>query len=123
MRKPTTKKQFEYFRSCCEKAAKRYGLSNWVINYRHSNLKEEGYIADTEWNSTSMEAYIRLNKGVDEEELVDNELLKEAAIHEVRHILLGQINDLLENYYADEFIDPIIHDLIQRLENANRYIK
>jgi len=94
-----------------------------VINYRHSNLKEEGYIADTEWNSTSMEAYIRLNKGVDEEELVDNELLKEAAIHEVRHILLGQINDLLENYYADEFIDPIIHDLIQRLENANRYIK
>jgi len=94
-----------------------------VINYRHSDLKEEGYIADTEWNSTSMEAYIRLNKDVDEEELVNNELLREAAIHEVRHILFGQINDLLENYYADEFIDPMIHDLIQRLENADRHIK
>ena len=120
MRKPTTKKHFEYFCLHCEKAVRRYGLSNWVVNYRHSELKEEGYIAATEWNSTSMEAYIRLNKSIDKEELVNNEILREVAIHEVRHILLGQINDLLENYYADEFIDPMIHDLIQRLENADK---
>ena len=116
----TTERQFQVFKDEAERWADLYGLADWNIEYRKSKLDKEETLADTSWTRGSLVAYIRLVDEADENYIMDTFTLKQAGRHEIDHVLLGEVNDLLEEYVSADVAEKLIHRIIYRLEAARK---
>uniref|UniRef100_A0A6M3LNY7 Uncharacterized protein n=1 Tax=viral metagenome TaxID=1070528 RepID=A0A6M3LNY7_9ZZZZ len=91
----TTQKQFELFKSECQKWIDRFEISHWDIVYEHK--AEKGNYANTLRNIESLNAVIGLGEELDIDGLdlgisIDD-YIKVLAKHEVLHILCGKVSE------------------------------
>lgn len=115
----TTSKHFACFRKECERWIGRYGLKDWHIYFEHCEIEDRPEVnARTETDLGNRLARITLN---DEWEDLEPTiaLLRNAAYHEVCHVLLCRLVELALSRAAFKCdIDDEVHAVIRRLENG-----
>lgn len=112
----TTLNHFAIFKKECERWIDRYGLKDWHIYFKHSEIEHE-VCARAEADLENRLARITLNTEWEEVEPTRANL-QSAAYHEVCHILLHRLTELalLRGNLAE--IENEVHVIIRRLENA-----
>lgn len=111
----TTAKHFEAFKVACEHYRQKLGLTDWEFCYRHSD--EHGRVlAAVHRDNEAKIATLVLSTDWDETRITPAGL-REAARHEVLHVLLAELEDLAmsrinprERWVAAE------HAVIHRIE-------
>ena len=112
MKYTTTKKQYKYFIARCE-YWKHLLCIDYDIVYDH--LKRKTTLAETSYEVSPHIACIRLATIFDTSP--SNKLLDRIALHEICHLLFGEITDLATIFYATKYIEAVEHGIIARLEN------
>jgi hypothetical protein len=109
----TTKADFDYFVKRCKHWIKVLGINGWEIEYKHTNLP--GQLA--RWGGDSVSMHTTLYLGIDWEETEPTKKeLDLTALHEVLHLLLGEIQNLGDTRYTTEdHWHSAIHVVINRL--------
>jgi hypothetical protein len=116
----TTKKQFEYFKKKVYDFTEAFGLKDWDIYVQHSPCDEGGSIAECSWDSNNRCATIGFNTDYDNKIYDLTEYyLKRYALHEIIHVLLAEIHDLMRvNLVHEEKIKKEVHKVSAIIENA-----
>jgi hypothetical protein len=117
----TTKSHFGYFKKCCDKWVKIFGLLDWEIDYDHK--KSEGALINSEaWCTYDQEGGQRVTVGLSTEwdSPVNKNTLYLAARHEILHLLLAHLSMLTEQRFGitPEGINQAEHIIIRRLESV-----
>ena len=115
-----TPEHFEIFKKECQKWIEIFGLKNWQINYVHKKLEKAR--ARTSFNCVGGIATIFLNTNWDEDATYyfDVNDIRKSAFHEVCELLLGRLNNMVEQRYAlhGEDAEEEVHRIIRILENV-----
>ena len=115
----TTTKHFACFKRECECWIDRYGLKDWHIYFEHCEIEDRPRTcAMAETDLENRIARITLNDKWENLEPTCA-LLRNAAYHEVCHVLLCRLTELaLSREIFKNVIDDEIHAVIRRLENG-----
>lgn len=115
-----TKAHFEIFKTECQKWIEIFGLKNWQINYVHKKLEDSR--ASTSFNCVGGIATIFLNTNWDEKASYEFDVndVRKSAFHEICELLLGRLNNMVEQRYGlhVQDIEEEIHRIIRILENV-----
>lgn len=113
----TTKKDFEIFKSECEKWIDFFGLKEWNVFYKQTELEEPSIVADCYPTYIDKSALIRLNTEIQDNYGVD--VINRFAFHEICHLLLNDIRTIGESRFVTpgEF-DNKEHEIIHKLTNS-----
>jgi len=85
---------------------------DYEVRTKQANLAKDTF-AEAETDSKYKISNITLNS---RRKNLTPHFLDVTAFHEVLHAVFSQIDNLLEPYYAPEYIDALTHDIINRLE-------
>jgi hypothetical protein len=115
MRKKTTHEDFEYFQKVASDLINILGLQCWHVKFTHQ--KDPDNVAYCSSDLEAMSATLCL--GIDWEEPVTTELVRDAARHEVFELFFAEMNHLSKMRYVNEKqIDSARHRIIQTLLNV-----
>lgn len=114
----TTKHHLKVFRDECERLIERWGLTNW----------RRGYFIDDDVDAHA-EVSIKLQDRVvtffmptkwkDEYQEPTDEFLKEVALHEVIHVMVGRLDEIAQyRYTSRNEIYEANEELARMIENA-----
>ena len=117
----TTKKDFELFKSECQKWINRFELNNWTIRYSWRDLELDGLDGASNSGAWNYIAYLTLDTEIDDENIGDRDMIieiKEAAKHEVIHLLIKRLKlKAIYRYIKDENeIVEAEEELVRKLE-------
>lgn len=116
----TTKKQYEIFKTECQKWIDYFGLKNWQVYYRHTKI--EGARAQASFNCVGGIVTLTLNTDWNElsRDFVCDENVRKSAFHEVCEIMFGRMDDMVGQRFGliEEDVTEEIHRLIRILENT-----
>lgn len=117
----TTIKQFEQFKAYCLEWQQELGLTDWHLYLYHRDTDDAE--ADTSYDPAGRGATIRFNTHWDETTPTPNHL-KEAALHEMMHILTAPLMTEGQSRYANEdTMRQLEHSIVVRLTNYIMRIK
>lgn len=115
----TTKTQYRFFQKRCIHWMHTLGIKDWDVAFCHIGL-------DGAWATTAREPKNRgatisfCNDAPIEPQPMTDEVIDQCALHEVLHLLLGDMVDFHEEHATRdrrEAIDTIEHRVIRTLEN------
>jgi len=108
----TKQEQFNYFKKECLKWQNIFGLTGWRIDFIVEDLKDR-VAADCAIDYFNRVITLRLNKKV----VFSKDALKEHALHEMLHALLGRLNIISGSRWVqkDEW-DEEEHNVVRKLE-------
>lgn len=111
-----TQEDFEFFKKECAYWIERYGLKQWNVIFFHKQLNERD--AETYTDIENFFAQISLTKSFKENQDEDKiKNLKQAAKHEIFHILFAKLKSKAKWRYATDYqIDEAEHEIIRILE-------
>lgn len=111
----TTKKDFEFFCTCCAEYIDKLKLGDWHVVYKHADLREHSFAASCEWHIEHRYATLTLATywGPDNP-ITDNEI-RRSALHEVLHLLLADMHADME--LSTNTVNKLEHQIIVRLTN------
>jgi len=114
----TTKKQFELFKSECERLIKKWGLSGWRIEYSHDkDAKNERASIGVNLGGRAVTFYFPVNWD-DEQKPIDI-IIIESARHEVCHLLSARLRNLaVQRFTSEEEIYESNEELARLIDNA-----
>lgn len=114
----TTKKDFELFKSECEKWINFFGLNEWDIKIEHST--DEKYTCGYNWKHIdNLNAVLTLSTDWDDEQCeYSKDAIKRTAFHEVCEILIGKMSTTCLWSFSDREVQVLSHDIIHKLENS-----
>lgn len=109
----TTKKDFEIFTKECEKWISRFGLQGWEIFFRHENYDDNRAACTTDLNARICNLFLCVDwnykPAISE--------LKSCAKHEIIHVLLAPIVNLLCSMFSyEEYIAEREHEILHKIE-------
>lgn len=112
----TTKKDFETFKTECQKWVERFGLTEWNVTFRHRELKS-GVAAHTQYDANASSACFSLAKTTDpSENTAYGTTVEDSAKHEVLHLLLAKLFwKGTARYCSFEELEEAEHGVIARL--------
>ena len=114
--KKTTEKHLAIFREECEHWIKRLGLGGWEVNY--FTCEEEGIHAKvhTDYGGCTATAFLA-KKWDDKITPLSEETIRQAARHEMIHLLLGNFSLLASSRYVSEGeLEKAEEELVMKLE-------
>ncbi len=114
-----SKEHFEVFKTECEKWVKIFGLTDWYYHYIYNEDADSDNLADCTWDYASRQVVINLYDDWGDISEPTNESMREAAFHEICHILIARFQDLayLPNPPEDE-ITSVGHAVINILQKV-----
>ena len=116
----TTKKDFELFKSECEKWIEFFGLKGWQISFSYEKLSKGK--AECTYNIVNRSVLLSFNKQWNtesENDKITPENIKRDAFHEVSEMLLCKLRNLAEYRFTTQYeIDEAVHEIIRTLENV-----
>jgi len=108
----TTKDHFERFVDCCKHFISEWGLTDWDVRYTHKTDPQN--MATCIVDADSHIAVINMSRSWNS---IDDHLVRETAMHEVAHILYGDMICAAVNRYLTE------QELTRAMEvTANRIV-
>lgn len=111
-----TQKHFEEFKGYCEEWIQEFGLTNYKFFYWFQNNRK-GSWASVRIDLKAMQINVALQKDWGDNQPTP-ELLKEVALHEVLHSLLGRFStNAIWRHTTEDELDESEHEIIQRLIN------
>lgn len=115
----TTKSHFNTFKAEGERWLKLFGLSDWNVDFIHSNSEDEDGANATCWGNIHQK-YAKITMYcVWDDELLNKEQISMVAFHEVLELLLMELRVLSgERYIQPSQLETAIHSVIQRLTNS-----
>ena len=112
----TTGRQFQLFKTECQRWQKEWGLLEWSLNFEHGKPRRTE-MASCEPCFGSREAYLKLS--VDWSDLAHpptDENVRETAKHEMIHLLIAPLEDAVgQRYITKEVANDVGHAVLQRL--------
>ena len=115
----TTEEHFETFKRACQKWIDIFGLTEWTIYYEHKPAP--GMFAQTVLNVQNAIATLRLAKEWPDDQVcpVTNEAVEENALHEVIHVLLGDLDRAgCSRSFDRSEMSSILERTVHRIEHA-----
>jgi len=114
----TTNKDFQLFKSECEKWLKRFELGGWKVYFTHQAHSQDTF-ATCYSNTLGRNATIYFTDEWDDEiRKLTPEAVKETAKHEMIHLLLARLSDNgRARYVVIDEIDEAEEELVRKLEN------
>jgi len=101
----TTPKQFALFKKTCEDCAKRWGITGWNIHYKHEKLNG-ARIGQCGTQVFHRVAWISLRLEWDDTQIefadVSDDAIIRLARHEMTHLLLAPLADVVSARYLSE---------------------
>ena len=91
MKRKTTRKDFEEYRAAVEKWLGVFGIKDWCVTFKHED--DENFCAWTVHNPNARNVGFGLSKEYDDD---FNQSMDELAFHEVCHLLLAPLSDLID---------------------------
>lgn len=88
----TTNKQFQIFKAEVERLVELFGLTHWNLYILHEGEGE--FVCSIGRNIEKMTATIKFSKKPDLGEKMTEEFIKEGALHEVVHLLIGELAEM-----------------------------
>ena len=111
-----TKKDYELFKTECDRFVNLLGLKEWSIHYSHE--KSTDNYASTYMNRDGMVATIVLGLYWDDMRPKTEYEIKRLALHEVCHLLMNPlVAEAQERYTTEQALASIEHTIIRRIEN------
>lgn len=111
----TTAKHFAAFRQACEQYRQKLGLTDWAFEYRHSDEHGHCLAAVHRANEDKIATIVLSTEGSDTP--VTPAEIREAARHEVLHVLLAELEDLaMSRVNPRERWAAAEHAVIHRIE-------
>ncbi len=111
----TSAKDFQLFKTECQKWVDRFSLNDWEIIYEHRNSNYLDADASLTTNLPSHVVVIRMATDMTEECIKS---LADTAKHEIIHLLYSRLSSLATNRYATEDqIEDAEEELAARLMN------
>jgi len=108
----TTKDHFEQFVDYCKHFISEWGLTDWDVRFTHK--MDKGNLATCTVEAESHIAIVNMSRSWAR---VDDELIRDTAMHEIAHILIGDVTCAAASRYISE------QDLNRSLEiAANRIV-
>jgi len=112
----TSNKDFVYFKKCCEKWMKYFGLLDWEPFFEYEQ-DDDNVFARATWDIESMSVTFRLS--TEWPDKVTKKTIDGTAFHEVCHVLLGKLDcQIRSRGYDETMTDSEIHSVIRVLENV-----
>ena len=112
----TTKHDFELFKKECQKWIDFFGINEWQIQFKHTELS--GCDAQCKTHYGCKWSYLSLATEIYEYDYSET-LIKSCAAEEVCHLLLSPLCKEAENRYITEGeIRKTEHEIIRRLINS-----
>lgn len=113
----TTYKDFETFKLCCEEWRKQFGLVDWVVYYKVSDI-EDSY-AQTKWDTNDRVATIEFSSTWDDMREISAVEIDKLALHEILHLVMAPLSSEAEYRYSTEgSIHTAEHAIVRTLENV-----
>jgi hypothetical protein len=101
----TTPKQFSLFKNTCQECVKRWGIVGWHIHYKHEKLSG-ARVAQVATQVFNRVAWISLRSEWDDSQIdfpnLDDAAVIRTARHEVTHLLLAPLADVVSARYLTE---------------------
>ena len=106
-----------HFKTFCDYArihVAAFGLTDWEISYEHAQV--EGFFATASTNLAARKATITLSVDVGNDAPTD-EMLDKSALHEVLHVLLAPLADLIvtDRKVTHKEAEGAEHGIVMRL--------
>jgi len=109
-----TKKDFAIFKKHVKKWCIELGVKDWGVTADMDELVGNR-AAECEYESQNRYSCITIDNGIEDP---SSKNLEVVAKHEVLELVMADIRDALCMYYAENFVDKMIHRVIRKLENA-----
>ena len=108
----TTKKDFELFKTECQKWIDKLGLHEWDFYFKLADLK--GSVATTACDCEGHIAKITLNTNIDRTACFHS--LEDTAKHEILHVLMSPLmTKATYRYVRYDELDEAEHSILMRL--------
>lgn len=113
-----TKKDFEYFKKCCQDYIFEYELSNWTFMFhfgdKSKSSDDNSQCAWIKRNLSNLQADIYLDNKYD---FKSKDEIQKTAEHEILHCLIGHLYLLaVEREATYKEIDRVEEELVHKLE-------
>jgi hypothetical protein len=108
-----TEKDFELFKSECERWIKKLGCTNYEFRYHFEDIKDDDGKARVDATSRTIDIHLdnkKLNSPV--ELIAKHEVIEAVLFANVECMIIGWTNDLLKA------LEPEIHNSVRILEKA-----
>jgi hypothetical protein len=108
---------FVFFKSCCQKYLKLFGLSSWKIYYLFGELKDDFGQCRSSANGRVVTLVLSKDYSI-EEKINKRQQIQETALHEVLELLLAPLERLaMERTWSVDEYEREKHRVIRTLEN------
>lgn len=114
----TTKKDFELFKSECQKWIDRFGLTEWTVHFKFNSLSDRYIRARTNYDINAGSAAITLNRDSENDptKVYYGTSLADTAKHEVLHLLFAKLSSkATSRYLNDGELEEAEHAILMRL--------
>jgi hypothetical protein len=112
----TSRKDFDLFVEQSWYWIRRMGLLQWEYAFQHSRTDLDSR-AEVERNFTGKIATITLDPNWGED-TVSHQRICQTAFHEVCEVKYADIARLMTQFYSEELIEQMVHELIRNDEHA-----
>lgn len=111
-----TQKDFELFKSECQKWLTKFGMNDWKVYYSFDRLN--GNFAECRYDYRDCVATISLNKEISKFSFQHSDVINSAK-HEVIHLLLARFHGMAkERFINQDEIDNEWERLVRIIEKA-----
>jgi len=114
----TTKKQFDLFKSECKQWINKFQLNSWEVNFHHEDPNFERADCSLGADCTFRRVDVKFSVNNFDEEVFNNQYIKDVAKHEMIHLLIEETKDRAYNRFLKE--DDIVkanEELVRKIEN------
>lgn len=117
MKTKTTAKQFELFKQECTRLLKLFSMDDWSVCF--INPKNKGFHGNVGYDIQARNATIMLSSDWTGDPIgPTDQMILETARHEVIHLLLAPMGELLEKrYVTQEQVEEAEHRILTKLMN------
>ena len=110
----TTKKDFKVFKKECRKWIKHFGLTEWLINFKHEKLLNDDE-AQCHSHYTAKWVYLNLSNELQDYDK-SKEYIKTCALEEVLHLIIAPFSVLAgQRFSREKELLKAEHEIIMRL--------
>lgn len=115
----TTKKDFKLFKKECRKWIKKFGLTEWLISFKHEKLKDDRE-AECRSHYTAKWVYLGLSSELQDYDK-SRKYIKDCALEEVIHLMLASMSELSRQRFTRESeLNKAEHEIVMRIMHVLR---
>jgi hypothetical protein len=116
-----TKKYLKFYEEEVRKWVEIFGLTEWELFFKFADFSKDNRFAEVKHFYQSKQAYFYLTKEIDfSSERIEKEI-KDAALHEVLHLLLARLSVLAaDRSWSEVDWNSAEHEVINRISKLLR---